>query len=115
MGNFSLYLLAGLYILAGTMHFIYPKVYISITPKWVPSPAVINVLVGITEITLGILVLVPETQVLAAWGIIALLIAVFPANWYHHQKARRRGKMVAATLIRLPLQLALIWWAWLYT
>ena len=115
MQNLALYVMAGLYMLAGILHFVTPKVFLSIMPKWVPIPRITNQLVGLAEFALGLGLLFTQTRSLAAWGLIALLIMVFPANWYHHQKARRKGKMVWVTLIRLPLQAVLIWWAWLYT
>ena len=115
MENLALYSMAGIYILAGIMHFITPKPFLSITPKWVPFPVFINYWVGSIEVLLGILLCFPDTQSWAAWGIITLLVAVFPANIYHFQKARRKGKMVAVTMVRLPIQALLIYWAWLYT
>jgi uncharacterized membrane protein len=111
----SLYLMAGLYLLAGINHFIMPKIYLKITPPWVPQPEKINGLVGVTEIVLGILLLFPESRSLSAWGIILLMIAVFPANIYHFQLARRKKQMVLPTLLRLPMQAVLIWWAYLFT
>ena len=110
-----MYFMASIYILAGIMHFKNPKFFLAITPKWVPSPDKINILVGIIEIALGILLFIPKTQSIAAWLIIALLVAVFPANVYHFQKARKKGKGVIGTMIRLPFQLLFIYWAYLYT
>lgn len=107
--------MVALYVLAGINHFIMPKVYLKITPSWVPQPDKVNWLVGGAEVILGVLLLFPETRSPAAWGIILLLLAVFPANFYHFQKARRKGKMVVPTLIRLPVQAVLIWWAYLFT
>ncbi|WPP50826.1 DoxX family protein [Catalinimonas niigatensis] len=111
----SLYLMAALYILAGINHFISPKMYLKITPEWVPYPDKVNLLVGTAEIVLGILLLFPESRATAACGIILLLLAIFPANVYHYQKARRKGKGVWLTLIRLPVQALLVYWAYLYT
>ncbi len=107
--------MAAFYIAAGFFHFKNPKFFIKITPPYIPAPEKVNILVGVIEILLGIFLLVEKTQSLAAWGIIALLIAVFPANIYHHQLARKKGKDVTATLIRLPIQALLIYWAWCYT
>ncbi len=111
---YSLFLMAALYIFAGISHFRNPTFFLKITPTWVPAPEKVNVLVGIIEIALGILVLHPPTRSMAIYGIIALLIAVFPANIYHFQKAKKKGKHVLGTLIRLPIQGVLIWWAWSY-
>ena len=104
--------MSAIYCIAGIMHFIKPKGFISITPKWVPSPEKVNILVGAIEIILGVAVLFSATRSYAAVGLIILLIAVFPANVNHFQKARRKGKGVAITLIRLPIQLLLIYWAY---
>lgn len=110
----SLLLMAALYIYAGVSHFRNPKFFLRITPKWVPQPEKVNLLVGAIEIGLGLLLLLPATTSLAAWGIIALLIAVFPANVFHFQKALKKGKMVWPTLIRLPIQALLIYWAYTF-
>jgi len=107
--------MAAFYAYAGISHFRNPKFFLKITPKWVPAPEKVNILVGIFEVLLGIGLVIPATRSIAAWGTIALLIAVFPANVYHHQKARAKGKHVIPTLIRLPVQLLLIWWAYSYT
>lgn len=111
----SLCLMAGFYLFAGVSHFRTPKFFLRITPKWVPAPEKVNLIVGAIEIALGIGVLIPATRSWAAWGIIALLVAVFPANVYHFQKALRKKKMVVPTLIRLPVQLLLIYWAYSFT
>ncbi|UZR95199.1 DoxX family protein [Chondrinema litorale] len=109
--------MAAIYILAGINHFINPGMYLRITPKWVPMPDKANLFVGVVEILLGALLLFPAYRALAAWGIIALLIAIFPANIYHFQKAQKKGKAIVTiiTLIRLPLQGLLIYWAYIYT
>jgi len=108
----SLLFMAAFYIFAGISHFRNPKFFLAITPKWVPMPEKVNIFVGVIELVLGIAVLIPNLRTYAAYGIIALLIAVFPANVYHFQKSLRKGKMVVPTLIRLPLQALLIYWAW---
>jgi len=110
-----LYLMAAFYGIAGIQHFRKPWFFIKITPPWVPKADTVNIIVGVIEVAIAIGLVIPATRSIAAWVTIALLIAVFPANWYHHQKARKKGKMVKGTLIRLPIQLLLIWWAWAYT
>jgi len=104
--------MASLYIFAGISHFRSPKFFLSITPPWVPAPEKVNILVGLIEIALGIGLFFLATRAYAAWGIIALLLAVFPANIYHFQKARKKQKQVMATMIRLPIQLLLLYWAY---
>ena len=111
----SLALMAAFYIFAGISHFRNPKFFLKITPSWVPQPEKVNLLVGAIEIVLGVGLFVVKLQSYAAWGIIALLIAVFPANVYHFQKALKKKKHVIPTLIRLPIQALLIYWAYQFT
>ena len=108
--------MAAFYIYAGYNHFKIPKFFLKITPPWVPYPKTVNIIVGIVEIAIGILVLVPATRVLAAWGIILLLIAVFPANVYHLTSGGAGTKVPIKFLKwRLPIQAVLIVLAYWYT
>ena len=111
----SLISMAGIYVFAGVSHFRIPNFFIKITPKWVPYPEKVNILVGIAEIILGLALFFSGTRAFAAWGIIALLIAVFPANVHHFQQAQKKGKQLIPTLIRLPIQAILIYWAYTFT
>ncbi|WP_317174860.1 DoxX family protein [Pararhodonellum marinum] len=106
--------MATLYVMAGIMHFVKPKVYLRIMPPYLPNPKLLNKIAGLAEIILGLGLLHESTRSLAAWGIILLLVAVFPANLYMYQK-KSKGIPEWALLIRLPLQLVLIFWAYLYT
>ena len=92
LNEISLFTMSALYIAAGCYHFINPKLFLKITPKWVPSPELINKIVGSIEIILGMALLFDTTRHYAAFGIIALLVAVFPANIYHFQKSLKKGK-----------------------
>lgn len=114
MHSFFLYLMSGLYIFAGVMHFLKPRMFLRIIPPYIPYPKIMNALAGAFEILFGICLLFPLTRQYAAIGIIILLIAVFPANLYMYQKGAK-GIPKWALLLRLPLQLALIAWAYLYT
>ncbi len=111
----SLWVMAILYILAGINHFIMPGFYEKIIPPFLGNKKLINWVSGIAEIVLGVLLLIPPYTSLAAWGVIALLIAVYPANIYHFTKGYRKKKMVWVLALRLPLQLLLIWWAYSFT
>jgi len=106
--------MASFYAFAGISHFRKPKFFLYITPPWVPQPEKVNLIVGAIEFVLAIGVLIPTTRSLAAWGIIALLMAVFPANFYHFQKAQKTGKHKWMTIFRLPLQLLLLYWAYTF-
>jgi uncharacterized membrane protein len=118
-----LYVMGALYVVAGAMHFVVPGVYAQIVPPVFPRPLALVYLSGIAEILLGVGVVVPRTRRLAAWGLIALLIAVFPANVYmathdvvlQGVPAWANSPSDAATWARLPFQLVFIAWAWWYT
>ncbi|SMD45304.1 Uncharacterized membrane protein [Aquiflexum balticum DSM 16537] len=113
MDLFFLYFMAAIYIFAGTMHFVNPKMYIRIIPPYMPNPVVLNVLSGTFEIIFGIGLLFEVTRSISAIGIILLLLAVFPANIYMYQKGAK-GIPKWALFLRLPLQFVLIAWAYLY-
>jgi uncharacterized membrane protein len=110
--------LAIFFIGAGIMHFVAPDAYIRIVPPLLPMPHLLVILSGIAEILGGIGLLVPFTQRAAAWGLVALLVAVFPANIYMavaHLPAPGILGQSWAQWLRLPLQIPLIFWAWRYT
>ncbi|MEE9371756.1 MAG: MauE/DoxX family redox-associated membrane protein [Saprospiraceae bacterium] len=108
---------AGFYIYAGYTHYSKAWFFKKITPPLLqPWKEPINVIVGVAEILGGIGLLIPQTRVMAAWGIIALLIAVFPANIYM-ATSKGAGVKINQTFLwlRLPLQFVLIGWAYYYT
>ena len=110
--------MGGLYIAAGILHFVATRRYTAIMPNDLPAPRELVLISGAAEIAggLGVLVPIPPIQRSAAWGLIALLIAVMPANINmatHH--ADFPSIPAWALWARLPLQLPLIYWAWRYT
>lgn len=110
-----LYVMALLYILAGINHFRVPKMYERIIPPAFPARRALVILSGVAEVALGIMLLFPALTKWAAVGIIILLIVVFPANVYMLTNTKAGMKIPKWILVaRLPLQLALIYWAWLY-
>lgn len=110
------YLMAVFYVLAGVNHFLNPAVYLKIMPPYLPWPRFLVEVSGVFEIALGVLLLVPRCTRWAAWGLIALLIAVFPANLHMAVHPELYPEIPAAALwARLPLQAVLIAWAWVYT
>ena len=116
MRTFFLYLMVLLYVGAGINHFVHPEPYTQIMPPWLPYPRELVLLSGVFEVVLGVLLLPPATRPYAAWGVIALLIAVFPANVQMALDFHRQGNPhLWVALLRLPLQLPLIGWAWKYT
>jgi uncharacterized membrane protein len=111
-----LYLMAFLYISAGINHFRSPGMYIRIIPPVFKNPKLINTLGGIAEILLGLLLMFPFSKKFAAWGIIALLVAIFPANLFMFQNKKASFGLPRWVLfVRLPLQIVLIYWAYQYT
>lgn len=110
------YLMALFYIGSGVNHFLNPDFYMKIMPPYLPWHLELVYLSGVIEIALGILLLIPRYTRLAAWGIILLLIAVFPANIYLAQNPEIMPDVSpTAHLIRLPIQGVFILWAWWYT
>lgn len=117
------YVLAALFVVAGIMHFAVPESFVQIVPPFLPAPLALVYLSGIAEILLGVGLLDERTRPYAAWGLVALLVAVFPANVYMatHDVVIEgaaepiRDPSTAARWGRLPLQVVLIAWAWWYT
>lgn len=114
--NLGKILFAALFIFGGIAHFTMANKYIPMIPDGFPNPELLVSLSGIAEFALGVTLLIPRFSQLAAWGLIALLIAVFPANINmaaHHERFANVPEMFL--YIRLPLQGLLIAWAWVYT
>lgn len=82
-------------------------------PPYLPEPKLLIILNGCTEILFGLMLLFPKTQRVLALALILLLSAVFPANFYMYQQGSKQFHFSEWTLlIRLPLQLVLIAWAY---
>lgn len=110
------HLLAFLLVIAGILHFTATESYMRIMPPWLPAHRFLVQLSGIMEIFLGGLLLFSSTQKWAAWGIILLLIAVFPANIQMTiNYCYDNHPHFWLSVFRLPLQGLLIWWAYQYT
>ncbi len=108
-------LFALVFILVGLLHFLSPGFFVQIVPPYLPWPLFLVYASGFFEVLFGVLLLVPSAQRLAAWGLIALLIAVFPANLYMALHSDLYPGVPALLLwLRLPLQFALVAWAYRY-
>lgn len=106
------YILAFGFVLAGAYHFVNVNFYLKMMPPYLPAHLFLIYLSGVFEIALGVLLLIPKFSRLAAWGLIALLIAVFPANVFMAQHAELFPEFSPTALyLRLPLQIVLIAWA----
>ncbi len=103
------YLLAVFFVVAGLNHFTNPNFYLKIMPPYLPWHLPLIYLSGLFEVALGILLLIPHFTHIAAWGLIALLIAVFPANIHMAVNHGLFPEYRATTLwLRLPLQVVLM-------
>lgn len=117
------YVMGAFYVGAGVLHLVLPDLYAQVVPPAFPRPLALVYLSGVAEVVLGVGVLVERTRRVAAWGIVALLVAVFPANVYmatapvvlEGVPAWASRPPEALTLARLPLQALLVAWAWWYT
>jgi uncharacterized membrane protein len=106
------WILAVAFIFAGINHFLNPQFYLKIMPPYLPAHLFLIYASGFFEIALGILLLIPKHQTLAAWGLIALLIAVFPANIYMAMNTELFPSINWILIwLRLPFQIVLIAWA----
>ncbi len=107
------WLLALLFIAAGVNHFVDPATYLRIMPPYLPFPLALVHLSGVGEVVGGVGLFITKWRVAAGWGLIALLVAVFPAN-IHMALHPELFPSIAPELLwgRLPLQLVLIAWVW---
>lgn len=111
-------LLAIFMIVAGTLHWVAPDPFVKIVPSFLPYPLALVYISGVFEILGGIGLLVPPVSQAAAWGLIALFIAVFPANINMAVNQIQMDGIPNSDLLRwgrLPFQAVLIAWAWWYT
>jgi uncharacterized membrane protein len=111
----SKYLLAIFMIAAGIMHFVNPAFFLKIMPPYLPLHRELVLLSGLIESLLGVLLLIPQASRKAAWGIVALLVAVFPANIYLFQNQDILPAPAVVHFLRLPLQGLFILWAYWHT
>ena len=114
--DFSRYLLATFFIAAGINHFWHTAFYVAIMPPGLPLHLELVYLSGAAEIALGVLLLFRRWQAVAGWGLMALCVAVFPANVHMALHPELYTQFTPTGLwLRLPLQGMAIVWAWCYT
>ena len=104
-----------LFAVAGVLHFVAPGAYERIVPPWLPARRTLVYVSGAAELAGALALLSPALRPAAGWGLIALLVAVFPANVQMLRDAARLGAAPWAQALlwaRLPLQALLIWWVW---
>jgi uncharacterized membrane protein len=108
--------LAAFFAFTGVMHFVRPHLFTAIVPAGLPAPSALVAISGAAEILGAVGLLVPAARVAAAWGLLALLVAVFPANVVMARHAERFHRIAPpwALWARLPLQpvlMATVAWA----
>jgi len=108
----SVWLMGAFYVIAGLNHFRAPEFYLPIMPPYLPWHSELIFLSGVAEVMIGVGLLVPRARVLAAWGAIALLVAVYPANIHQALADVQIGNpphsVGALRWIRLPIQFVLM-------
>ena len=111
---FSIIIMSIFYVSIGVNHFTIPEWFLQIVPPYLPYKLELVYISGFLEILLGVMLLIPATRFYAAWGVILLLIAVYPANIY---LAQTNGAAMNTTPLvawgRLPFQfvfIALAYW-----
>ena len=114
--KFSLFGLSLFFIYFGIDHFINPEFYLSIMPPAFPLHAEAVYISGFFEILGGISVLIAPLRKIAGWGLVALLICVYPANIYMAITPEAFPEISIGLLyFRLPLQFLFIYWAYSVT
>jgi uncharacterized membrane protein len=108
--------LALVFVFAGINHFRQTGFYLRMMPPYVPWHLAMVQISGVAEVALGALLLIPAASRIAGWGLIALLIAIFPANLQMALHPDTFPEFSPRALwLRLPLQAVLVAWAWWYT
>jgi len=110
-----LYVMATMYLLAGGMHFLFPKAYLGIMPNYLPKPKALVLWSGVAEIILGIALCFPKTKDMAIGGIMLMLL-IFLAVHINMLKGKKEAAGVPRwiLLLRIPLQFGLMYWAYHY-
>ena len=113
----SIYIMSFFYIKIGIDHFVNPNYYMHIMPPYLPFQIELVYISGFFEVLLGAMLLFDKSRFYASWGLIMLLIAVYPANIYlaFNEKPQEAIKIsqFLASWVRLPFQfifIALAYW-----
>jgi uncharacterized membrane protein len=112
------WLLTAFMVTGGVAHFTITDTYVAMMPEALPWHRPLVYVSGVFEILGGLGLILPQTRRLAAWGLVALLLAVFPANVnmaINHIPFGDYDTPVWALWARLPLQAVFLAWAWWYT
>ena len=109
----ALLALSAFFVVAGANHFVNPDFYVAIMPPYLPAHLALVHVSGVFEILGGLGVLVPAVRALAGWGLVLLLVAVFPANLHMALHPELFSDLPTFALYaRLPVQILFIAWAY---
>ena len=113
--SLTLGLLGIAFIAVGVRHFTGPDFFVAIVPPYLPAPLALVYISGFFEILGGAGLLIPPLRRIAGWGLIALMIAVYPANIHMAMNPDQFPDLPPTALyVRLPIQfvmIAIVWWA----
>lgn len=106
--------LLGLGMIAqGINHFVMTDLMVAIMPGYLPWHRALVLVSGVAEVVLGAGVFVPRWRRAAGWGLLLLLVAVFPANVEMVRRASDFPQIPELALwLRLPLQPLFMLWVW---
>lgn len=111
----DLYFMAGMYVIAGLLHFVLPKAYLRIMPRYLPYPKRLVYLSGLGEIILGVGLCFEKTKQYAIWGIVLMLL-IFLVVHFNMLRGEKEAAGIPKwiLILRIPLQFGLIFWALWY-
>jgi len=108
-----LVLAATFFVASGILHFTNTSFYLKIMPPYIPWHLAMVQISGVAEVLGGLGLLIPATRRMAAWGLVALLVAVFPANIFMATNPEEAGAANLSAAVRwgrLPLQAVFVAW-----
>ena len=108
------WVLALFFVVAGANHFRAPEIYLGMMPSGLPWPSAMNLISGAAETLGGVGLLVPAMRRRAGWGLLALLVAIFPANLHVALQGHMPGTTLTSLQLwwRLPFQAVFLAWVW---
>lgn len=105
------WVLVTIFNVSGIMHLINPEAFLWLMPPFLPFPIELILVSGVAELAAALLIVLRSP--IAPYLAVAVLIAVWPANWWFAIDALQNNPELALIAwLRIPLQLPLIWWAW---
>ena len=111
----GLYIMAALYIFAGIMHFVKPKLYLRIMPNYLPYPKALVFWSGVAELFFGMGLCITVLKTISIYGVIAMLLVFLLVHFYMLSSKKASAGIPKWILVfRIPLQFGLMYWAWVY-